>query len=72
MWYLLFAVVFILLFLDLKVFHRNPHKIEAKESLILTAFYIICSLLFAIYVWKALGESAAFDFLTGYFVEKSL
>ena len=65
-------VVFVLLILDLKVFHRRTHVISIKESLVWTAFWIALSLLFnlGIYFWQ--GSDTALEFLTCYLIEKSL
>ncbi len=72
MWIGFNVVVFILLFLDLKVFHRKTHIIGVKESLLWSAFWIGLSLLFnlGIYFWR--GSETALHFLTAYMVEKSL
>jgi len=65
-------VVAILLFLDLKVFHRGSQVIGVKSSLKWTAFWISLSLLFnlGIYFWR--DSETALQFLTAYVVEKSL
>ncbi len=72
MWIGFNVVIVVLLFLDLKVFHRRSHVISVKESLLWTAFWIGLSLLFnlGIYFWK--DSETALQFLTAYVVEKSL
>jgi tellurite resistance protein TerC len=72
MWIGFNVVVFILLVLDLKVFHRKTHVIGVKESLLWSAFWIGLSLLFnlGIYFWR--GSDTALEFLTAYLIEKSL
>ena len=72
MWVGFNIVVFVLLILDLKVFHRKSHVIGVKEALRWTAFWIALSLLFnlVIYFWR--GPDTALQFLTGYLIEKSL
>ena len=72
MWIGFNVVVLVLLFLDLRVFHRRSHVISIKESLLWTAFWIAVSLLFnlGIYFWK--GSDTALEFLTCYLIEKSL
>ncbi len=72
MWVGFNVVVFVLLILDLKVFHRKAHVISIKESLLWTAFWIALSLLFnlGIYFWQ--GSDTALEFLTCYLIEKSL
>lgn len=72
MWFGFFAVVIILLILDLGVFHRRQRIIEIKDSLCLSAFYIAISLLFGVFVWYELGPVAGQNYFTGYLIEKSL
>lgn len=61
-----------LLALDLGVFHRKSHAIKTKEALLLSAFWVMLSLLFnlGIYFWR--GPEIALQFFTGYLLEKSL
>ena len=72
MWIGFNVVIVVLLFLDLKVFHRRSHVISVKESLLWTAFWIGLSLLVnrGMYFWK--DSETALQFLTSYVVEKSL
>lgn len=65
-------VIFFLLLLDLKVFHRNPHAIKVREALFLTAFWVSLALVFAAGVYWKLGHDSALKFLTGYLLEYSL
>ena len=86
----LFFLVFVLamVFLDLGVFHRNPHRISIREALIWTAIWVAVSLGFNVVVYflygqnwfgwtdvhshQLTGQQAAVQFFTGYVVEKSL
>jgi len=72
MWIGFNSVIAILLFLDLKVFHRGSHVIGVREALKWSAFWISLSLLFnlGIYFWR--DSDTALQFLTAYLVEKSL
>ncbi|NCC20847.1 MAG: TerC family protein [Alphaproteobacteria bacterium] len=72
MWLVFFAVVVVLLALDLGLFHRKSKEIGIKESLLLSAFYVTVGLLFSLYVWWAQGQENAMLYLTGFVVEKSL
>ena len=65
-------VVVAMLALDLFVFKRKSHVISIKESLIWSALWILLALLFGVYVYFERGSDAAFAFLTGYLLEKSL
>ncbi len=71
-WIFFHVLVFILLFLDLKVFHRKAHAVHVKEALGWSAFWIFLALCFNAGVYYFLGRQAALEFLTGYLLEKSL
>lgn len=72
LWVAFNAVVIFLLIIDLGVFQRKEHEIKIKEALLLSAFWIVLSLVFNafIYYWK--GKTTALEFLAGYLIEKSL
>jgi tellurite resistance protein TerC len=65
-------LIFLLLTLDLKVFHRDPHEVKMKEALIFSAFWIGVSIAFniGVYFWR--GKEPALQFFTGYLIEESL
>jgi tellurite resistance protein TerC len=65
-------VVAVILALDLFVFNRKSHVISIKESLLWSALWILLALLFDVYIYFEMGTEAAFAFLTGYLLEKSL
>lgn len=71
-WIIFGITVLVALFLDLFVFHRHPHKISIKESLLLSAFWIAVGLGFALYVYYTKGYERTMEYLTGYLLEKSL
>src|SRR5688572_5430255 len=66
--------VFVLgmLALDLGVFHRKNKEIKVKEAFIWTGIWIGIAMLFNVFVFFYFGKVKAFDFLTGYLIEKSL
>lgn len=71
--WLAFAVlVFFLLILDLKVFHRDDHEPSLRESTAFTIFWIAVGLAFNAVIWFWAGRHAGVLFLTGYVVEKAL
>lgn len=72
MWLAFMGLVAALLALDLGVLHRKAREIGVKESLMLSAFYIVLGLAFSGFVWWQLGETAAINYVTGFVVEKSL
>ena len=64
--------VLLMLVLDLGVFHRKATVISVKEALTWTAVWIFLAFLFNVFVYYQLGEEKAFEFFTGYLIEKSL
>jgi tellurite resistance protein TerC len=72
MWGIFLVAVIVLLVLDLGVLHRKQREIGVKESLLLSAFYIMAGLLFGGWVWHELGAQSGKEYLTGFVVEKTL
>jgi tellurite resistance protein TerC len=74
MWGLFLGIVVALLVFDLGVMHRKTREIKAKESLLLSAFYVFISCCFGAWIWSydGLGPEKAKEFFTGYIVELSL
>ncbi len=72
LWLSFFGVVVALLALDLGVLHKENREIGVKESLRLSAGYIMLGLSFGGFIWWQLGEQAAREYVTGFIVEKSL
>lgn len=72
MWLGFLLIVGVLLALDLGVLHRKQKEIGVRESLVLSAGYIVLGVSFAVLVWWQLGETAGIQYLTGFVVEKSL
>jgi TerC family integral membrane protein len=74
------AFVLVLLALDLGVFHRHAHAVSFRESVTWSVVWVATALAFnyGFYLYAAgtfgpeLGAQLAFEFLTGYIVEKSL
>jgi tellurite resistance protein TerC len=66
------AFVLLMLVLDLGVFHRKSKEITVKGALIWTGVWVTMAFLFNIFVYYQLGEEKAFEFFTGYLIEKSL
>lgn len=64
--------VFLMLALDLGVFHRKSHEVKIKEALIWSAVWISIALIFNYGIYVFMGEVKAMEFLTGYVIEKSL
>ena len=58
--------------LDLRVFHRRPHKIALREAAIASFGWIAVSVLFGFGVLYFYGGQQALEFFTGYLLEKAL
>jgi tellurite resistance protein TerC len=71
-WLALAALVGVLLFLDLFVFHRGAKEVPFKEAMWLSAFWVAISLAFGGFVWVVAGPSAGGEYLAAYLLEKSL
>ena len=83
-WILFFALVFVILALDLGVFNKTPHIISSKEASKWTAFWVSISFLFSGVIYWLYGTdfinnptalsqtNAALKFITGYLIELSL
>jgi tellurite resistance protein TerC len=73
-WFWVVFHLFILgmVYVDLKVFHRNPTKSNLKSSLLCCLFWVGLALAFNGLVWWSLGSKSALTFLTAYLLESSL
>lgn len=71
-WVVFFAIVIFLLLFDLGVLHRKDHDISIRESLLLSAGYILIGLLYGVGIWINLGHEKASLYFTGFLVEKTL
>lgn len=72
LWFTFLAIVIALLAFDLGVLHRDEREIEVRESLVLSAGYIVVALLFGAWVWYYLGPTSGMAYYTGFLIEKSL
>lgn len=72
MWLVFGAAVLALLAFDLGILNRNDHEIDVKESLKTSALYIGIGLLFSLFVAYEMGQAKAFEYLTGFIIEKTL
>ncbi len=71
-WILFNAFILISMVLDLRVFHRRPHKIKLREAAIASIGWIGVSVLFGLGVLYFRGEQPGLEFFTGYLIEKAL
>ncbi|WP_312944047.1 TerC family protein [Agrobacterium sp.] len=72
MWAVFISLVLGLLALDLGVLHKNFKEIGIRESLLMSAFYIVIGLSFGGWIWYQSGQQPAMEYITGFVVEKSL
>ncbi len=76
-WIIFNAFVILMLFLDLRVFHRKSHVIEFREALGWSAFWVGLAVAFAVglfFFWPdpAQRSQKTIEFVTGYLIEESL
>src|SRR5665647_3787005 len=64
--------IFLMLALDLGVFHKHSHKVPVKEAVIWTLVWITLAMLFCVFIFFEFGKTRALEFLTGYVIEYSL
>lgn len=64
--------IFIMLALDLGVFHKHTHKIPVKEAVAWVVVWVVLALVFNLFIYFELGKIKALEFLTGYVIEYSL
>ena len=72
MWAVFIIIVLTLLILDLGVFHKKNREIGFKESLQMSAFYIVIAFIFGLWIWHIKGIDSFAEYITGFLVEKSL
>lgn len=71
-WSIFFALVPLLLYVDLKLFNNDDHVIGFRESLILSLWYIAAGLAFGLLILWTDGSENAMLYYTTYVIEKSL
>lgn len=72
LWISFNVFILIMIILDLGVFHRKSTVISVKEALTWTSVWILLAFCFNVFVYFQLGEAKAYEFFTGYLIEKSL
>ncbi|GLH82419.1 membrane protein [Bradyrhizobium sp. SSBR45G] len=72
MWLVFLAIVLALLAFDLGIVHRKTRDISVRESLVMSAIYIMLALAFGGWVWWQLGSEAGTAYLTAFTIEKAL
>jgi tellurite resistance protein TerC len=72
LWLAFGAVVFLLLALDLGVFHRKSHVIGLREAMIWSAVWLLVAAAFSLVIYFWMGSEKALEFTASYLVERSL
>jgi len=72
LWIGFIIFVLVMLFLDLKVFHRKSEKVSVKNALVWSAIWIAMALAFGVGIYLLWGHETGLQYFTGYLVEKSL
>ena len=72
-WSVFCVLVPILLLIDLQLFNKgDDHVIGFKQSLVLSAWYIVAALVFGALIWYGSGAERAMNYYTAYILEKTL
>lgn len=71
-WLVFIGIVIALLVIDLGILHKDEHVISVKESLWMSVGYIAVALLFGTWIWWKMGSYSSMNYLTGFFIEKTL
>jgi len=71
-WIAFNVFIVIAIALDLRVFHRRPHRIGIREAAFASFGWIAVSVLFGLGVSYFRGPQPALEFFTGYLIEKAL
>jgi tellurite resistance protein TerC len=72
LWIFFNVFILIMIVLDLGVFHRKSQDVSVKDALLWTSVWIVLAFCFNVFVYFQLGEDKAYEFFTGYLLEKSL
>jgi TerC family integral membrane protein len=71
-WSLFLVVVFILLSLDLGIFHRKAHEVRPREAMLWSIVWVALSCAFGLWVYFHAGSQKSLEFFTGYLIEYAL
>jgi tellurite resistance protein TerC len=66
------CVVLTLLIFDLFVFHRNVRAIKMREAAVTSLGWVLISVAFGFLIFLWQGDDKAYEFFSGYIIEKSL
>jgi len=72
LWILFNLFVLAAIGLDLRVFHRSPHKVGLREAGVASFCWVALSVAFGLGIYYFQSGQASLEFFTGYLVEKAL
>jgi tellurite resistance protein TerC len=72
LWIGFIVFILVMLFLDLKVFHRKSEKVSVRNALVWSAVWIAMALAFGVGIYLLWGHEIGLQYFTGYLIEKSL
>ncbi len=64
--------IFLILALDLGIFHKQSHKVPVKEAVIWSFVWVLLAMAFNLFILFEFGNDSALEFFTGYVIEYSL
>src|SRR5262245_47620381 len=71
-WIVFNVFVLAAIFVDLRLLHRNPHKVSLREAGFWTGVWIALAVLFGLGVTHYYGQQRGLEFFTGYIIEQAL
>lgn len=72
MWVGFLAFIFLMLAIDLGLFHKESHRVGAKEAATWTGVWMTLALIFGAILWRYEGHQYGTEFIAGYLIEQSL
>ena len=72
MWGGFLTFIFVMLAIDLGLFHKESHRVGAKEAAGWTAVWMSLAFIFGGILWHFEGHQYGTEFLAGYLIEQSL
>ena len=72
MWVGFLAFIFLMLAVDLGLFHKESHRVGAKEAAAWTGVWMTLALTFGGILWHFEGHQYGTEFIAGYLIEQSL
>jgi tellurite resistance protein TerC len=72
MWGGFLTFIFLMLAIDLGLFHKKSHRVGAKEAAGWTAVWMTLALTFGGVLWHFEGQQFGTEFIAGYLIEQSL